>query len=295
MPSSSPEGEARQSSSVSSYGRLLCAAGRPLRLLCSSAAASISRRSNARPCRPTRISVSRGRSSRLKRFLSIPKKDGASRRRTNLGRIKPSGKEAAVAAPATISRTPRQLNDPLRLRIPRLASDAIKQALIDRCDEPEFSLPGELDHSHFVEQAAEILAGQLYDGFSDEVPDRWFVSCWHAGEALTDLMWRSYGGHKGVCISCDGPALLSQLRNTVWVKRNLSVEDRGPENFEFLYGYVDYERPLFEVERDDESGPTVAVGRAAFSYRRSGRSPLDLLLGIGGNLACELHTGAAHR
>jgi hypothetical protein len=44
-----------------------------------------------------------------------------------------------------------------------------------------------------------------------QVLNRWFVSCWRAGEALTDLMWQSYGGHKGGCISCDGPGLLKQL------------------------------------------------------------------------------------
>src|ERR1700677_1713856 len=120
-----------------------------------------------------------------------------------------------------------EYDDPYDCAFPGSLSDAIKQALLDTCNEPEFSLPGELDHSHFVEQAEDILASQLDDDFADEVPERWFVSCWHAGEALADLMWRSYGGHKGVCISCDGPALLNQLRDTVWVKRNLLAEGRG--------------------------------------------------------------------
>jgi hypothetical protein len=161
-----------------------------------------------------------------------------------------------------------EYDDPYDCAFPGSLSDAIKQALVESCDEPEFSLPGELDHSKLVEEAEDILASQLDDEFSDEVPERWFVSCWHAGEALTDLMWRSYGGHKGVCISCDGPALLKQLQDTVWVKRNSLAEGRGLENFEFLYGYVDYERPVFEVERDDEAGPTVTVRHPAFHKNR---------------------------
>jgi hypothetical protein len=161
-----------------------------------------------------------------------------------------------------------EYDDPYDCAFPGSLSDAIKQALVDKCSEPEFSLPGELDHSKFVEEAEDILASQLDDEFSDEVPERWFVSCWHAGEALTDLMWRSYGGHKGVCITCDGPALLKQLQDTVWVKRNLPAVGRGLENFEFLYGYVDYERPLFEVQPDDEAGPTVTVRRPAFHKHR---------------------------
>jgi hypothetical protein len=77
-------------------------------------------------------------------------------------------------------------------------------------------------------------------------------------------MWRSYGGHKGVAVSCDGPALLKQFKDTIWVRRNfLITDDRGLENFELLYGYVDYERPPFDVEVDD-SGPTVTVGHSAF-------------------------------
>lgn len=157
-----------------------------------------------------------------------------------------------------------EYDDPYDCAFPGSFSDAIRQALVDSSNEPEFSLPGEMDHSHFVQQAEDILASELDDRFSDEVPERWFVSCWHAGEALTDLMWRSYGGHKGVCISCDGPALLKQLQDTVWVKRNFLAEDRGLKNFEFLYSYVDYERPVFEVESDDESGPTVTVRHPAF-------------------------------
>lgn len=155
-----------------------------------------------------------------------------------------------------------EYDDPYDCAFPGSFSDAIRQALVASCNEPEFSLPGELDHSNFVQQAEDILASQLDDEFSDEVADRWFVSCWHAGEALTDLMWRSYGGHKGVCISCDGPALLKQLQATVWVKRNFLAEDRGLKDFEFLYCYVDYERPVFEVEPDEEAGPTDTPGYA---------------------------------
>jgi hypothetical protein len=161
-----------------------------------------------------------------------------------------------------------EYDDPYDCAFPGSLSDAIKQALVDKCNEPEFSLPGELDHSKFVEEAEDILASQLDDEFSGEVPEKWFVSCWHAGEALTDLMWRSYGGHKGVCISCDGPALLTQLRDTVWANRNFLAKDRGVKNFEFLYGYVDYERPVFEVEADEESGPTVTVRHPAFHKHR---------------------------
>lgn len=161
-----------------------------------------------------------------------------------------------------------QYDDPYDCAFPGSLSDAVLQALVESCDEPEFSLPGEFDHSHFVEEAEAILASQLDDKFSEEVPERWFVSCWHAGEALTDLMWRSYGGHKGVCISCDGPALLKQLQDTVWVKRNVLAEDRGLQNFEFLYGVVDYERPVFEVEPGQESGPTVTVRHPAFHKHR---------------------------
>lgn len=162
-----------------------------------------------------------------------------------------------------------EYDDPYDCAFPGSLSDAIKRELLEQCNEPEFSLPGELDHSKFVEEAEDILASQLDDEFSDEVPERWFVSCWHAGEALTDLMWRSYGGHKGgVCISCDGPALLRQLQDTVWLKRNFLADGRGLENFKFLYGYVDYERPVFEVEPDEEAGPTVTVRHPAFHKNR---------------------------
>lgn len=157
-----------------------------------------------------------------------------------------------------------EYEDPYDCAFPGSLSDSIRQALVQACDEPQFSLPGEFDHSSFVEQAEDILQSQLDEDFSDEIATRWFVSCWHAGEALTDLMWRSYGGHKGVCISCDGPALLAQLRDTVWAKRNMLMEGRGQEDFEFLYGYVDYERPVFDVEADEESGPTVTVRHPAF-------------------------------
>lgn len=161
-----------------------------------------------------------------------------------------------------------EYDDPYDCTFPGSLSDAIRQALVGSCNEPEFSLPGELDHSHFVQQAEDMLASQLDDRFSEEVPERWFVSCWHAGEALTDLMWRSYGGHKGVCISCDGPALLKQLQGSVWVRRNFQMEDRGLDNFEFMYGYVDYERPVFEIETDEEAGPTVTVRHPAFHKHR---------------------------
>jgi hypothetical protein len=162
-----------------------------------------------------------------------------------------------------------EYDDPFDCAFPGSLSDAIRQALIESCNEPEFSLPGELDHSHFVEEAEDILASQLDEEFSNEVPERWFVSCWHAGEALTDLMWRSYGGHKGVCISCDGRALLKQFQDTVWIRRGpLAAEDRGLEKFEFLYDYVDYERPVFEIEADEESGPTVTVRHPAFHKHR---------------------------
>lgn len=161
-----------------------------------------------------------------------------------------------------------EYDDPYDCAFPGSLGDAIRRALVESCNEPEFSLPAELDHSRFVEEAEEILGKQLDDRFSAEVPDRWFVSCWHAGEALTDLMWRSYGGHKGVCISCDGPALLKQLKDTVWAKRSFLTEERGVENFEFLYGYVDYDQPVFEVERDDDTGPTVTVRHPAFHKHR---------------------------
>jgi hypothetical protein len=157
-----------------------------------------------------------------------------------------------------------EYDDPYDCAFPGSLSDAVREKLVDVCDEPEFSLPADVDHSLLVEQAEDELSSQLEDEFSGEVPDRWFVSCWHAGEALTDLMWRSYGGHKGVCISCDGPALLKQLQDTIWVKRNFLAPGRGEENFEFLYGYVDYERPVFEVESDEGSGPIVTVRHPAF-------------------------------
>jgi hypothetical protein len=130
-----------------------------------------------------------------------------------------------------------EYEDPYDCAFPDVLSDDIKRALIDSCNEPEFSLPADADHSVLVEKAEDLLAEELDDEFADEVPERWFVSCWHAGEALTDLMWRSYGGHKGVCLSCDGPALLNQLRDTVWVKRNEREKDRGIKNFDFLYGH----------------------------------------------------------
>jgi len=161
-----------------------------------------------------------------------------------------------------------EYDDPYDCAFPDSLSDAIRQTLVDSCQEPEFSLPGEVDHSSYVEKAEEILAEELDEKLSGEVPERWFVSCWHAGEALTDLMWRSYSGHKGVCISCDGPALLKQLQDTIWAKRNLRDEDRGLRNFEFLHGYVDYERPVFEVIPDEESGPTVIVRHPAFHKHR---------------------------
>jgi len=161
-----------------------------------------------------------------------------------------------------------EYEDPYDCAFPDDLSDDIRQALVDSCNEPEFSLPADADHSALVERAEELLAEQLGDEFADEVPVRWFVSCWHAGEALTDLMWRSYGGHKGVCLSCDGPALLNQLRDTVWVKRNLREAGRGLKDFDFLYGYVDYETPVFEVGVDDDSGPTVTVQHPAFRKNR---------------------------
>lgn len=160
-----------------------------------------------------------------------------------------------------------EYDDPYDCAFPGSLSDAVREALVKSCDEPEFSLPGDVDHWKLVQKAEDMLASELDDEFAEEVPERWFVSCWHAGEALTDLMWRSYGGHKGVCISCDGPALLKQLQDTVWAKRNALAKDRGEENFEFLYGYVDYERPLFEVE-SDESGPIVTVRHPAFHKHR---------------------------
>jgi hypothetical protein len=156
-----------------------------------------------------------------------------------------------------------EYDDPYDCAFPGSLSDSIRERLVEACDEPEFSLPGDLDHSKLVQQAEGMLASELDDEFAEEVPERWFVSCWHAGEALTDLMWRSYGGHKGVCISCDGPALLKQLQETIWAKRNALAKDRGQEDFEFLYGYVDYERPLFGVESED-SGPIVTVRHPAF-------------------------------
>jgi hypothetical protein len=162
-----------------------------------------------------------------------------------------------------------EYEDPYDCAFPDALSEDIKQALVDSCNEPEFSLPADVDHSVLVEKAEDLLAEELGDEFSGEVPERWFVSCWHAGEALTDLMWRSYGGHKGgVCISCDGPALLKQLQDTSWVKRNLMDKERGLENFEFLYGFVDYETPVFEIEVDDEAGPTVTVQHPAFRKNR---------------------------
>jgi hypothetical protein len=161
-----------------------------------------------------------------------------------------------------------EYEDPYDCAFPDALSDDIRQALVESCDEPEFSLPGDVDHSRLVEEAEDLLAEQLSEEFADEVPQRWFVSCWHAGEALTDLMWRSYGGHKGVCLSCDGPALLNQLRDTIWVKRNPREEDRGLQSFEFLHGYVDYETPVFEVEVDPEAGPTVTVQHPAFRKNR---------------------------
>jgi hypothetical protein len=161
-----------------------------------------------------------------------------------------------------------EYDDPYDCAFPGSLSNAIREELVETCNEPEFSLPAEFDHSRLVEQAEDLLASELSDTFSDEVPARWFVSCWHAGDALTDLMWRSYGGHKGVCISCDGPALLKQIRDTIWVKRNFLTEGRGIENFEFLYGYVEYERPVFEVEADHDSGPIVTVRHPAFHKHR---------------------------
>lgn len=162
-----------------------------------------------------------------------------------------------------------EYEDPYDCAFPDALSEDIKQALVDSCNEPEFSLPADADHSVLVEKAEDLLAEELGDEFSGEVPEKWFVSCWHAGEALTDLMWRSYGGHKGgVCISCDGPALLKQLQDTIWVKRNLMDKERGLENFEFLYGFVDYETPVIEIEVDDEAGPTVTVQHPAFRKNR---------------------------
>jgi hypothetical protein len=157
-----------------------------------------------------------------------------------------------------------EYDDPNDCAFPGSISDAIRQALVESSSEPEFSPALGLDHSKLVQRAKDTLASELYDRFVEEVPERWFVSCWHAGEADTDLMWRSYGGHKGVCISCDGPALLKQLKDTVWVKRTPLTKGRGLDKFDFLYGYVDYERPVFEVEPDDKLGPTVTVRHAAF-------------------------------
>lgn len=158
-----------------------------------------------------------------------------------------------------------EYDDPYDCAFPGSLSDAIREELLKSCLEPEFSLPSELDHFAFVQQCEDILAGRLSEEFSDEVPDRWFVSCWHAGETATDLMWRSYGGHKGgVAISCNGPALLQQIRDTIRISRNALTADDSQEHFDFMHAYVDYERPVFEVEPDEDSGPTVTVRHPAF-------------------------------
>ena len=60
-----------------------------MRRLWSSAHASRSRRSKAIPCDPIGMTVTCGRTSRLKRFLSMPRYDGASRRRMNRGAAAP--------------------------------------------------------------------------------------------------------------------------------------------------------------------------------------------------------------
>lgn len=157
-----------------------------------------------------------------------------------------------------------EYDDPYDCAFPDSLSDEIREALLESCDEPEFSLPGDADHHGFVRQAESLLDKQLREELSGEIAERWFVSCWHAGDALTDLMWRSYGGHKGVCVTCDGPALLKQLQDSIWVRRYAREEGRGLERFQFLYGYVDYEESIFNVEVDHDSGPTVTVRHPAF-------------------------------
>jgi hypothetical protein len=161
-----------------------------------------------------------------------------------------------------------EYDDPYDCAFPDSLSDEIREELLASCDEPEFSIPSDADHYSFVRQAENLLDRELREQFADEIAERWFVSCWHAGEEPTDLMWRSYGGHKGVCITCDGPALLKQLKDTVWVKRGYQDRARGPEHFEFLYGFVDYERPLFDIDVDEFAGPVVKVTHAAFRKHR---------------------------
>lgn len=61
-----------------------------MRRLWSSAHASRSRRSKAMPCDPIGMTVTQGRTSRLKRFLSMPRYAGASRSRRNRGTPAPT-------------------------------------------------------------------------------------------------------------------------------------------------------------------------------------------------------------
>ena len=161
-----------------------------------------------------------------------------------------------------------EYDDPYDCAFPDSLGNEIREELVRSCNEPEFSLPGDADHSELVSQAEDLLDCELQDELANEIAERWFVSCWHAGEEPTDLMWRSYGGHKGVCITCDGPGLLNQLEQTVWVKQGYRERTREREHFTFLHGYIDYENPLFEIDIDHEVGPTVRVRHPAFRKHR---------------------------
>jgi hypothetical protein len=68
-----------------------------------------------------------------------------------------------------------EYDDPYDCAFPGSFRDEIRKALIESANEPEFSLPREMDHSRLVQQAEGMLVSELDDQFSSEVPARWFV------------------------------------------------------------------------------------------------------------------------
>ena len=89
---------------------------------------SRSSRSNAIPCEPMGITSKSGRTSRLKRFLSMPRYDGASRSRMKRGksregsagdRVRPAGAKAEKAC-STIDDLTNLWFRPFRDKLPRM-------------------------------------------------------------------------------------------------------------------------------------------------------------------------------
>src|SRR5262249_47176254 len=103
----------------------------------------------------------------------------------------------------------------------------VQQALVKSSNEPEFSLPAVVDHSHLVQQAEDILASELEDKFSDEVPERWLpvrhqcpgdtssagpnVAARKPNSGCSDTEWRLQSS----AISCQALAWYQRIPNAI--------------------------------------------------------------------------------